>query len=136
MPSKLQKSKKSGVHSMQRLLTNLLLVVTLALLNDTALAQQQFDGHWSVEATPERGTCSRAHRYRVVIESGTIRNGGSRRFKIAGGLAPDGRIRGSVQGSKTRVDVTGSLSGRSGSGTWTSAERVNCSGRWNAEKRN
>jgi hypothetical protein len=120
---------------MQRIPTNLALAFTMALLNGTALAQQQFDGHWSVEATPERGTCSRAHRYRVVIENGTIRNGGSRRFHTAGGLEPDGRIRGSVQGSKTRVDVTGSLSGRSGSGTWTSAGRVNCSGRWNAEKR-
>ena len=121
---------------MQRLSTNLVLIVSLALLDGSALAQQQFDGHWSIEAIPENGTCKRAHHYRAVIENGAIRNGGSRRFNTTGGLAPDGRIRGSVQGSKTRVDITGSLSRRSGSGTWTSAGRLTCSGRWNAEKRN
>ncbi|WP_048708375.1 hypothetical protein [Microvirga massiliensis] len=120
---------------MQRLSTNLVLIVALALLDGPALAQQQFDGHWSIEAIPERGTCRRPHHYRAVIENGTVRNGGSGKFNTAGGLEPDGRIRGSVQGSKTRVDVTGRLSSRSGSGTWTSAGRLNCSGRWNAEKR-
>jgi hypothetical protein len=121
---------------MQRIPSKLAVASTLALLAGSALAQQHLDGHWNIEAVPERGTCKRAHHYRAVIENGAIRNSDSRRFKITGGLEPDGRIRGSVQGSRTRVDVTGRLSGRSGSGTWTSAGRVNCSGRWNAEKRN
>jgi hypothetical protein len=120
---------------MQLIPLNLVFITSLALLSGSALAQQRFDGRWSIEAIPQRGTCSKVRHYEAVVENGAIRNRGSRRLDIAGGLQADGRIRGTVQGRKTRVDVTGSLSGRSGAGTWTSAGRVNCSGRWNAEKR-
>ena len=122
---------------MHRHLASFVLAMTLAPINDAAVAQQQFEGHWTVEAIPEKGACKRTHRYGVVIENGTVRNAGPRRMSvnIAGGLEASGRIRGSVQRNKTRVDVTGSLSGRSGSGDWTTAGRVTCSGRWTAEKR-
>lgn len=121
---------------MQHVPTLLVLSLASALINGTAIGQQQFDGHWSIEAIPESGTCKRAYRYPVVIENGTIRSGGSRRFNIAGaGLQADGRVRGSIQRNKTRVDVTGSLSERSGAGTWSTVGRVNCAGQWNAEKR-
>jgi hypothetical protein len=120
---------------MTRLLASLVLAATLALINHKALAQQQFDGRWSVEAIPEKGTCNRAHRYGVVIENGAIRNSGRAKVNIAGGLEASGRIQGSIQRNRTRVDVTGSLSGSSGSGSWATAGRLTCSGRWSAEKR-
>jgi hypothetical protein len=121
---------------MHRHLASFVLAVTLALIDNTASAQQQFDGHWSVEATPEKGACNRTRRYSVVIENGAVRNGGREKVSVAGGLAASGDIRGSVRrNNKTSVDVAGRLSERSGSGDWTIAGRVNCSGRWRAEKR-
>src|SRR5829696_4618600 len=113
---------------MHRHLASFVLAVTLALIDNTALAQQRFDGHWSVETTPEKGACNRTRRYAVVIENGAVRNGGREKVSVAGGLEASGDIRGSVRRNKTRVDVAGRLSERSGSGDWTIAGRVNCSG--------
>ena len=121
---------------MHRLLAGVLLAGTLALISNAGLAQQSFDGRWSVEAIPEKGACSRAHRYTVVIENRSIRNRGREKISVAGGLEASGQIRGSVRRNKTRVDVTGRLSERSGSGNWVIVGRVSCSGRWHAEKRN
>ena len=63
---------------MHRLLTSAVLTGILALSGNTALAQQQFDGHWSIQATPEKGACNRAHRYAVVVQNGSIRSAASR----------------------------------------------------------
>jgi hypothetical protein len=105
-----------------------------ALMEGPASAQQPFDGAWSVHAVPEHGTCRRAHRYRVVVEQGAVRSRASRSAEVSGGLQSDGRIEASIQRSRTRVDVAGRLSGRSGLGTWTATGTINCSGRWSAEK--
>ena len=107
---------------MHRLLATLMLPGILVLSGNTALAQQPFDGHWSIQATPEKGACKRAHRYAVIVQNGTIRSAASRGSHMSGGLDPGGRVQGS------------SLSGRSGSGSWVIAGRVNCSGQWIAEK--
>jgi hypothetical protein len=122
---------------MYRLLTSFALPAASILLGDPTVAQQHFDGNWTVKAVPEKGACKSARRYAVGIENGSIRNPGSRRVLVTttGGLEESGRIRGSIQSGKTRVDVAGSLSGRSGSGNWVIAGRVTCSGRWTAEKR-
>ena len=121
---------------MHRLLAVSSLTMTLALIGHTALAQQQFNGRWSVEAIPERGTCRRAHHYTVMVENGIPRNAVSRRTsdRVTGGLEPDGRIRASIRRHTTQVEVTGKLAGRSGSGTWTIAGNMTCSGRWTASK--
>ena len=119
---------------MHHLLTSAVLTGILALSGNTALAQQQFDGHWSIQATPEKGACNRAHRYAVVVQNGSIRSAASRAAHMSGGLDPGGRVQGSVVRNKTKVDITGSLSGRSGSGSWVIAGRLNCSGQWSAEK--
>ena len=122
---------------MYRLPTSFALLAALILLGDPAVAQQRFNGNWTVEAVPEKGACKRARRYAIAIENGSIRNTGRRRVPVTttGGLEESGRIRGSIQSGKTRVDVAGNLSGRSGSGDWVVAGRVTCSGRWTAERR-
>ncbi len=119
---------------MNRLLVSLILGVTMAMTN-SATAQQQFDGRWSIEAAPEKGACTRAHRYAVVIDNGVIRNRGRERVSVSGGLEANGSIRGNIRSSRSRVNVTGKLSERSGSGDWSITGRMNCSGRWTAEKR-
>jgi hypothetical protein len=119
---------------MQSALSILGIGLIAALMEGTASAQQPFDGAWSVHAVPEQGTCKRALRYRVVIEQGAVRSRASRSAEVSGGLQSDGRIEASIQRNKTRVDVAGRLSGRSGLGTWTATGTINCSGRWSAEK--
>jgi hypothetical protein len=119
---------------MHRLLATFVLPGLLVLSGNTALAQQPFDGRWSIQATPEKGACKRARLYAATIQNGTIRSAASRGTHTSGGLDPGGRVQGSVVRNKTKVDITGSLSGRTGSGSWVIAGRVNCSGRWSAEK--
>jgi hypothetical protein len=119
---------------MQRLLTSIV-IGFLTLGGNTVLAQQHFDGRWDIQAIPEKGACKRAQRLAVIVQNGTIRSGGSRQVHVTGGLDPSGRVQGSVVRSRTRIDVTGSLSGRAGSGAWGTAGRVTCTGRWTAEKR-
>jgi hypothetical protein len=65
---------------MRRVPTLLILSLNWALNAESAFAQWQFDGPWSVEAIPESGTCKRSYRYAVVIENGAIRSSGSRRL--------------------------------------------------------
>jgi hypothetical protein len=106
---------------MNRLRIFLLLAGTVMLLDNTAVAQQPFDGSWSVEAVPEKGICTKVQRYKVVIGSGVLRSSGRERVGVSGGLEAGGNIRGSVQRNKIRVHVTGKLSGPLGSGDWTLA---------------
>lgn len=122
--------------TMHRCLNISILAVALALISNAALAQQQYDGRWSVRAIPENGACRQAHSYTVAVENGVPRNVASRRKtdKVTGGLESDGRVRASVQRSQVQVEITGRLEGRSGVGTWTIAGSIACSGRWTASK--
>ena len=106
-----------------------------AMVPQAAMAQQQFNGSWSVEVVTERGECDRAYRYPVAIRNGLVRYAGSEGFDISGRVAANGALTGSIAYGSNRVNATGRLSGTSGSGTWTAAGGRNCSGRWNAEKR-
>ena len=121
---------------MNRLLVSLFLAGPLISIVTSGMAQQQFDGRWSVRAIPEKGACRRAHDYTVVVENGVPRNAVSRRTtdRATGGLEPDGHVRVSLQRHRARVAITGKLAGRSGSGTWTLAGSMACSGRWTASK--
>jgi hypothetical protein len=121
---------------MSRLLISLFLAAPLIPVSTTGMAQSQFDGRWSVHAIPEKGGCRRAHYYKVVVEDGVARNAASRRTsdKVTGGLEPSGRVRASLQRREGLIDVTGNLAGQSGSGHWTIAGRIDCSGRWTASK--
>ena len=121
---------------MNRLLVSLVLAAPLISIGTSGMAQQQFDGRWSVRAIPEKGACRRAHDYTIVVENGVPRNAVSRRTtdRATGGLEPDGHVRVSLQRDRAQVAITGKLAGRSGSGTWTLAGSMACSGRWTASK--
>ena len=99
-----------------------------------AWAQQQFDGRWNIQVIPTKGPCTRSHRYAVSVENGTVRGNAPRRARIRGSIDPGGHVRGSAERNRTRVEVTGRLAGRSGSGHWTAEGRLDCSGQWLAEK--
>jgi hypothetical protein len=113
-------------------------LVGAALLatTSTAQAQRTFNGNWSVEVVTEQGACDRAYRFPVVIENGRVRYGGREGINVSGTVNARGTIRSSIAADGLRADVAGRLSGRFGSGTWTLAGSRNCSGTWNAERRN
>ncbi len=119
---------------MRRIATSIGLIGALSLTSDLALAQQQFSGNWSVEAITEQGNCNRASRYPVVIENGAVRSNGPQGINVSGRVQANGRIQTNIQRNLTRAEITGRLSDRSGSGTWTTSGTVVCSGRWNAQK--
>ncbi|MPR11829.1 hypothetical protein [Microvirga tunisiensis] len=120
---------------MNRLLLSLFLAAPLIPVSTTGMAQSQFDGRWTVTTLPEKGACRRKNHYAVVVENGVARNASGRtRTNVTGGLEPSGRVRASLQRRGAQVDVTGNLAGASGSGTWTLAGRIDCSGRWTAAK--
>ena len=119
---------------MHRVLAGIGLTSILVSGGSTAWAQQPFDGRWNIQAVPSKGACTRVHRYALLIENGTIRGSTPRRVTIKGKLDPSGHVQGTAERNKTKVEVTGSLSGRSGSGHWITAGRLNCSGQWRAEK--
>ena len=109
-------------------------VAALALTSGLALAQQQFNGSWSVEVIPQRGSCARALRLPVVIQNGQVRYGGAEGIAVSGGVTPRGVILGSVGAGGVQARVVGRLRGRSGSGTWATVGTLNCSGQWRAAK--
>ena len=120
---------------MNRLLLSLLLAAPFIPVSTTGMAQSQFDGRWTVSTIPEKGACRRKHVYAVLIENGVARNASGRtRADVTGGLEPSGRVLGSLQRRGAKVDVTGNLAGKSGSGHWALAGRIACSGRWTAAK--
>jgi hypothetical protein len=119
---------------MRQTATFLVLTGALLLASKLAVAQQQFSGNWSVEAVTEQGTCKRTSRYPVVIENGAVRSNGPQGLNVSGRVEANGRIQTNIQRNLTRAEIIGSLSDRSGSGTWTTSGTVICSGRWNAQK--
>jgi hypothetical protein len=94
-----------------------------------------FDGAWSVEVVTQQGACDRAYRYSVVIENGVARYGGPEQFDVRGQVRPNGSVSANISRGQDRANITGRLSGRSGTGTWSSSGGRVCSGQWNAEKR-
>ena len=120
---------------MNRLLVSLFLAAPMIPVSTMGMAQQQFDGRWTVTTVSEKGGCRRKHHSAVVVENGVARNASGRtRANVAGGLEPSGCVRVSLQRRRAQVDVTGNLAGQSGSGTWTIAGGIDCSGRWTASK--
>ncbi len=106
----------------------------LTLVGSAVSAQQQFDGNWSVDVITERGSCSKAYRFPMVIQNGQVRYSGPLDIGVAVAVASSGVVQGNVGRGAVQAAVMGRLSGRSGSGTWTGTGSLNCSGQWQAEK--
>jgi hypothetical protein len=108
--------------------------LALTLSCSEASAQQQFNGTWNVEVTPQRGICSSVVRFPVLIQNGQVRHGGAETMGVSGAVTPGGVIQGNVGVGPVRAIVVGHLSGRTGAGTWAASGRLGCSGRWQAAK--
>lgn len=113
-----------------------LALIAGSLAPASAVAQSTgFDGTWSVEVVTEKGACDRAYRYSVIVQNGRARYGGPENFDIRGQVRPNGSVSASISRGQDRANVTGRLSGKFGTGTWTTSGGRVCSGDWNAEKR-
>jgi len=100
-----------------------------------AFAASNFDGQWSVLIVTQKGTCDRAYRYPVKIESGSVGYAGSASFNVSGKVNPTGAVVVTVSRGSQSATGTGRMSGTGGSGTWV-AGSGECSGTWTAERRN
>lgn len=109
-------------------------VVVLTLMGNTASAQQQFNGSWSVEVIPQSGSCQRTYRFPVMIQNGQVRYGGTDGIAASGAVTSKGYIRGTIGAGSVQASVSGRLSRRSGSGTWAGAGGFSCAGQWRAVK--
>ena len=94
-----------------------------------------FDGRWAVFATPERGNCDRTYSFPFGIRGGALFYIGSEPVRVSGRVAPNGALRGFLAYSGAQASVSGRLS-RSGwgSGRWSSAGSLTCTGRWTAQR--
>jgi hypothetical protein len=111
----------------------ILLFATAAPVQSAPLSK--FDGRWSILVATDRGDCSRAYRYAVIVNNGQARYGGSEDFTVAGSIASDGTVRASISRGTDRADVHGRLGAGVGSGRWSVSGTYACSGHWTAERR-
>ncbi|GEO15641.1 hypothetical protein [Microvirga aerophila] len=102
-----------------------------------AASSDRNDGTWSVQMVTDSGLCDRTYGYSIAIENGNVRYllaPGDSPTTVSGRIGPDGAVDLDIRRSIAKVDATGRLNGKSGSGTWTLG-MLGCTGRWTAQKR-
>ena len=95
------------------------------------------NGTWSVQMVTDSGLCDRSYSYSIAIEDGNVRYllaPGDSPTTVSGRVAADGTVDLDIRRSIAKVDASGRLNGKSGSGTWQLG-MLGCSGRWTAQKR-
>jgi hypothetical protein len=97
-----------------------------------AAATPSFDGQWSVVIVTDKGTCDRAYRYPVRISNGTVLNDGPSLVNVSGKVANNGAVKVLVSAGDKSATGVGKLSAKMGGGSWSGGD---CSGRWEAERR-
>ena len=98
---------------------------------------ERHDGTWSVQMVTDSGLCDRSYSYSIAIENGNVRYllaPGDSPTTVSGRIGPDGSVDLDIRRSIAKVDASGRLSAKSGSGTWQ-LTMLGCSGRWTAQKR-
>jgi hypothetical protein len=118
--------------------STLALGLGLALIGGAfAASSDRNDGTWSVQMVTDSGLCDRTYGYSIAIENGNVRYllaPGDSPTTVSGRIGPDGAVDLDIRRSIAKVDATGRLNGKSGSGTWTLG-MLGCTGRWTAQKR-
>jgi hypothetical protein len=98
-----------------------------------AAATANFDGLWSVVIMTEKGSCDRAYRYPVRISNGEVQNDGPSLINVSGKVGGNGAVKVLVSAGDKSATGIGKLNAKIGGGQWSGGE---CSGRWEAERRN
>lgn len=97
-----------------------------------AAAKPTFDGQWSVVIVTDKGSCDRAYRYPVRISNGEVVNDGPSLVNVSGKVNGNGAVKVLVSAGDKSATGVGKLSAKIGGGSWSGGE---CSGRWQAERR-
>ena len=93
-----------------------------------ALAQQPYDGVWSVTIVTKSGSCEPTASSTLTVTDGKISGAGA---SVSGSIGREGLVRVSINGAY----ANGQLSGNAGSGKWNGASAgIPCSGRWEASR--
>ena len=95
-----------------------------------------FEGNWSLLVITESGTCDRAYRYPIKVQSGQIHYTGEAGIDIHGNVGQDGKINASVRRGDQGATGSGQLTQTAGTGNWAGRSATGaCNGRWEAERR-
>ena len=94
----------------------------------SALAQEPYDGVWSVTIVTKTGSCEPTASSTLTVTEGKISGAGA---DVSGSIGREGLVRVSINGAY----ANGQLSGNAGSGKWNGASAgIPCSGRWQATR--
>jgi len=115
------------------------LLVTAAGLSPNEAARSAtrssaFDGAWSVTIFTTRGDCDRSVRASLRIVGGRVVSD-DQSFQAYGSVAPNGAIHVTVVSGNRSASGSGRLSRGGGGGHWRTGSGE-CSGQWQAERRN
>jgi hypothetical protein len=103
-------------------------IASAVLAAAPALAQNPYDGLWSVTVVTKNGSCEPSSRSTLTVTDGRISGPGA---DISGSIGREGLVRVSIHGAY----ANGHLNGNSGSGKWNGASAgIACSGRWEASR--
>lgn len=104
-----------------------LIVASMVVCSDVALAQHPYDGLWNVTVHTKAGDCEASMQYPLMVTDGRIAGTPD----VTGSIGREGNVRVSIRGAL----ANGQLSGNGGSGKWNGAAAgVACSGRWEAAR--
>ena len=114
-------------------------IAALILMSQAVRAGTKYDGVWSVVIITDSGTCDRAYRYSLRVANGQIRyesEPGGLDIKFSGRIDDSGRLSVSLSRGDQKASGKGRVSQDSGTGQWSgSSSTAQCSGRWEAERR-
>jgi hypothetical protein len=100
-----------------------------------SFARSSFDGDWSVVIQTRSGACPATVRYPVAITNGVVINAGDAPVSVRGRVAPNGRVRVTVQSGGAWASGSGRLTTTGGSGIWRGQSTSGmCEGTWQAQR--
>jgi hypothetical protein len=106
----------------------------LAASSRTAAGAKGQDGLYAVNATTRQGYCDRAYNWMILVTGGRISAAGDTPLDATGQIGSRGTVKLRFERFGQVANVTGRVSGGSGSGTWISST-LRCSGSWRAIRR-
>jgi hypothetical protein len=106
----------------------------LAASSRIAAGQQGQDGLYAVDATTRQGDCNRIYNWLILVAGGRVSAAGDTPLDATGQISSRGIVKLRFERFGQVANVTGRVSGGSGSGTWISPT-LRCSGSWRAMKR-
>lgn len=91
------------------------------------------DGVYAVQIITQRGSCDKSYLWTISISGGHISSTGDTPMEAAGEVNRQGVVSFAFRRFNDIAHVSGKVSGRQGSGTWSSPT-MSCAGTWRATR--